>query len=79
MELQSELRHALEVPIDEHKDFEMSCESNVKFIMAYVEVGKSRIFKSVCQSNYNPTVSNDQLTRSKAEILYITLKLLIAT
>ena len=35
MELQSELRHALDVLIDEHVNVEMPCQSNVKSIVAY--------------------------------------------
>ena len=41
MELQSELQHALDVLIDEHENVEMP-QSNVKSIVAYVEVGESR-------------------------------------
>ena len=44
VELQSEHRHALYVLIDEN--FEMPSQSNVKSIVAYVDVGESRIFKS---------------------------------
>ena len=68
MELQSELRHALDVLINEHEKVEMPSQSNVKSIVAYVEVGRevgeSRIFKStfVSQMNGNPTLSKDQLT-----------------
>ena len=46
MELQSELRHALDVLIDEHENVEMPPQSNVKSIVTYVEVGESRIPKS---------------------------------
>ena len=46
MELQSELQHALDVLIDEHENVEMLSQSNVKSIVAYVEVEESRIFKS---------------------------------
>ena len=40
---------------------EMPCQSNMKFIMTYVEVGESTIFKSplVSQLNGNPTLSKD--------------------
>lgn len=41
MELQSEFRHALDVLID----VEMSSQSNVKSILAYVEVAESIVFK----------------------------------
>ena len=80
MELQSELRHALDVLIDEHENVEMPSQSNVKSIVAYVEVGESRIFKStlVSQLNGNPTLSKDRLTRIKASILYMKPKLLTA-
>ena len=59
VELQSELRHALDVQVDEHGNVEMLSQSNVKFIVAYVEVRESRIFKStfVSQLNGNPTLS----------------------
>jgi hypothetical protein len=52
MELQRELRHALNVPIDidEHVNFEMPSQSNVNSIVAYVEVGESRISKSTFAS-----------------------------
>ena len=46
VELQSELRHALDVQIDEHENTKISSQSNVKSIVAYVEVGESR-FSSV--------------------------------
>ena len=39
VELQSELRHALDVPIDEHENVKMPSQSNVKSIVAYVKVG----------------------------------------
>ena len=61
VELQSELQHALDVLIDEHEIVEMPFQSNGKSIVAYVEVGKSRIFKStlVSQLNGNPNSSKD--------------------
>ena len=39
MELQSELRHDLDVLIDEHENVKMPSQSNVKSIVAYVEAG----------------------------------------
>ena len=59
--LQSELRHVLDVLIDEYKNVKMPSQSNVKFIVAYVEIRKSRIFKStrVNQLIGNPTLSKD--------------------
>ena len=53
MELQSELWHALDVLIDEHENVEMPSQFNVKFIMAYVEVGESKIFKNTLASKLN--------------------------
>ena len=43
MELQSELRHALNDLVDAHENVAMPSQSNVKFIVAYVEVRESRI------------------------------------
>ena len=40
MELESELLHALEVPIDEHETFEMPSQFDVNSIVAYVNVGE---------------------------------------
>jgi hypothetical protein len=64
VELQSELRHAWDVLINNHENLEMSSKSNVKLVVAYVEVDESRIFKStlVSQLNNHPTLSKDQLT-----------------
>ena len=45
MELQSELQQALDVLIDEHENDEMPFQSNVKCIVAYVEVGSVEISK----------------------------------
>ena len=61
VELQSELWHALDVLNDEHKNVKMPSQSNVKSIVAYVEVGEPIIFKStlVRQLNGNPTLSKD--------------------
>ena len=42
-ELQSELQHALDVLIDEHENVEMPSQSNVKFTVAYAEVGSLSI------------------------------------
>jgi hypothetical protein len=50
VELQSELRHALDVLIDEHENIEMLFQSNVKSIVAHVEVGEYRFFKSTLVS-----------------------------
>ena len=46
VELQSELRHALDVLIDEHGSVGMPSPSYVESTVAYVEVGESKIFKS---------------------------------
>ena len=80
VELQSELQQALDVLIDECENVEMPFQSNLKFIVPYVELGECRNFKStlVCQLNGNPTLSKDRLTRFKANILYMKPKLLIA-
>ena len=71
MELQSELWHVLDVLIDEPENVEMPSQSNVKSIMAYVEVEESRIFKSthVSQLNGSLTLSKDWLIRMKASLL----------
>ena len=45
MKLQSELRHALDVLIDEHENVIIHFQSHVKSIVAHVEVGEHRIFK----------------------------------
>ena len=78
VQLESELRHTLDVLVDEHEGAQIPSPSNVKSIIAYLEVGESRIFKStlVSQLNGNPTLSKDQLTRIKASILYMKPKLL---
>ena len=39
-ELQSELQHALDVLIDKHENVEMPSQSDVKTVVAYVEVGR---------------------------------------
>ena len=59
--LQSELPHAFDVLMDEPKNVEMPYQSDVKSIVAYVEVSESTIFKStlVSQLNGNPTLSED--------------------
>ena len=64
MKLQSELRHALDVLIDEHENVKLPSHSNIKSIMTFVEVAESRSFKSklVNESNGNPTLSKDLLT-----------------
>jgi len=43
----------LDVPIDEHANVGMPSRANVKSIVAYVEVGESRIFKSILVSQLN--------------------------
>ena len=50
MELQTELQQALNVLINECEYVEMPFQSKAKSIMAYVEVGVSRIFKSTLVS-----------------------------
>ncbi len=59
--LQSELPHAFDVLMDEPKNAEMPYQSDVKSIVAYVEVSESTIFKCtlVSQLNGNPTLSED--------------------
>ena len=53
--------YLLDFIIDENKNVEMPSQSNVKSIVAYVQVGKSGIFKSIIvrQLNGNPTLSKD--------------------
>ena len=72
MELQSELRHALDVLIDEHEKVEMHSQSNVESFVAHVEVGESRIVKSapLSQLNGNPTLFKDWWSQIKIFILY---------
>ena len=81
LELQSEPWHALDVPIDEHENVEMPSQFNVKSIVACVEVGESRIFKSihVSQLNGNPTLFKDWLAWNKTYVLYVRPKHLTAT
>ena len=60
LKLESGLQHALDVLINEkYENVEMPCHFNIKSIVAYVEVGISRNFKStlVNQLNGNPTLS----------------------
>lgn len=73
MELQSELWHALDILINEHEDVEMSSQSNAKSIVTYVEVGKSKMFKStfVNQLKCNATLSFEWL-EFKLHIIYET-------
>ena len=61
VEFRNELQHALDVLIDEHENVEIPFQSNVKSIMAYVEVRESIIFKNalVSQLDGNPTLSKD--------------------
>ena len=56
MELQSELRHALDVLIDEHGNVGMLSQCDVKSSVASVEVGEYGVFKStlVSQLDGNP-------------------------
>ena len=58
VELQSELRHATNVLIDEHENVELPSQSNVKSIVGYISI----IFEStlVSQLNGNPTLSKDR-------------------
>ena len=62
-----------DVLIDKHEDVEMPSQSNVKSIVAYVEVGESRNLKGtfVSQLNGNPTLYKDQSTRIKVGISYM--------
>ena len=59
------------------KNVEMPSQSNVKSDVAYVEVGESRIFKSilVSQLNGNPTLSKNRLSWIKVG-MFINPKLL---
>jgi hypothetical protein len=80
VELQSELRHALDVLIDGHENVEVSSQSNVKFIVAYVDVGESRVFKSTLVSQLNGNLtSKNRLTHIKVGILNMKPKLLTTT
>ena len=45
VELQSKLQHALNVPMDEREKVEMLFQSNIKSIVACIELGKSKILK----------------------------------
>ena len=58
MKLQSELRNALDVMIDEHENVEIPSQSDIKS-MGYVEVGSQKISKNtlVGQLNGNPTLT----------------------
>ena len=53
----------------------------MKFIVAYIEEGDSKIFKSafVSQLNGNPTLSKGQLNPMKASNFYTNHELLTAT
>ena len=53
MELQSELRHALDFLIDKHENVGMLFSCNVKSVVAYLEVGESILFKSILVSQLN--------------------------
>ena len=44
VELESQLRHTLDVLVDEHEGVEIPSLSNAKSAVAYVMVGESRIF-----------------------------------
>ena len=52
----------------------------MEFIMTYIEVGDSRIFKSMFENqlNGNSTLFKDQLTRTKVGNLYMKPRLLNA-
>ena len=56
----------------------MPSQFNVKSIVACVELGESRIFKSVVvsQMNSNPTLSTYRLTWIEVDILYMMPELL---
>ena len=56
-------------------------QSNVRFIVVYVEVGESKFVETtlVSQLNGNPTLIKDRLTQIKVVMLYMKPKLLIAT
>ncbi len=43
MWLQSELQHALDALNDKHTNIKMPSQSNVKSIVAYIEIGEYRI------------------------------------
>ena len=45
VELESQLRHTLDILVDEHEGDEIPSLSNAKSIVAYVMVEESRIFK----------------------------------
>ena len=60
VELESQFRHILDVLVDEHEGNEIPFLSNAKSNLAYVMVGKSRIFLS--QLNGNLFLSKDWLT-----------------
>lgn len=57
VQLQSKLQHALEISMDEHENVEVPSQSNIKPIMAYVEVGGSKILKSTLFNKLNGTPS----------------------
>ena len=80
VEFRNELQHALDVLIDEHENVEIPFQSNVKSIMAYVEVREFIIFKNalVSQLDGNPTLSKDWLTWIKVGKLYMKPKHLSA-
>ena len=69
----------MDVLIDEHENVDMRSQLNVKFIVAYVDVGESRNFNITLVSHLNgsPPLSEDPLTLIKVGILYVKPKLLI--
>lgn len=81
MDLQNELRHALDVLIVEHENVEMGSSSNVTSIMAYEEVGESRVFQITLVSRLihgNPILSEDYSIQIKASILHMKPTLMTA-
>ena len=71
-ELQSELQHALDVLIDKHENVEMPSQSDVKSVVAYVEVG--RVDWMAIQ-----LYLKIDWTRIEVGILYMKLELLATT
>ena len=72
MELHTKLEHTLDdVLIDENEIVDVSSQSHVMSILAYVEVGGFRIFKStlVSQLNGNPTLLKNLMTQVKTGLL----------
>ena len=65
--LQSELRHVLDSMVDEHEEIPLEY-----FVMPFVVVEGSKIFKSTLASQLNgkPTMSKERLTRIKPSMLH---------